>query len=203
MKKKIINKCMKIIKDNSPELNETKLAEIEYGLVAIYLLITKLVIILILAYIIGIFKEVIIFSFLYSIIRSPSFGIHASKSWICLLTSSIIFLGVPYLCLILHITLEIKLILGIIASLFILKNSPADTHKRPIINQTRRKIYKTISIIIALSFSLLSLIITNNYISNCLIFALITQCFIISPLIYKIFKMPYNNYKAYLPMANS
>ena len=197
MRKYIISNCMKIVADNNPDLDKTKLDEIEYGLISIYILITKLIIIFALAYILGIFKEVIIFSFIYAIIRTPSFGIHASKSWICLLVSSIVFIGMPYINLNITIPLTLKIILGIISTLLILKNSPADTHKRPIVNPKRRKIYKLISTFIAIAFTVISIIIDNNFISNCLISSLLIQCIIISPLTYKLFKMPYNNYKNY------
>ena len=197
MRKVIINKCMNLIKNNSPELDQVKLDEVEYGLISIYILITKLIVIFILASVIGIFKEVLIFSIIYSIIRTPSFGIHASKSWICLIVSSILFLGIPYICLTTNMSLELKFLLGSIGTIFIFKNSPADTHKRPIVNPTRRKVYKGISTLIAISFTLIAIFINNEFVSNCLILALITQCVVISPLTYKLFKMPYNNYKNY------
>lgn len=197
MRKVIINKCMNLIKNNSPELDQVKLDEVEYGLISIYILITKLIVIFILASVIGIFKEVLIFSVIYSIIRTPSFGIHASKSWICLIVSSILFLGIPYICLTTNMSLELKFLLGSIGTIFIFKNSPADTHKRPIVNPTRRKVYKSISTLIAISFTLIAICINNEFVSNCLILALITQCIVISPLTYKLFKMPYNNYKNY------
>lgn len=197
MRKVIINKCMNLIKNNSPELDQVKLDEVEYGLISIYILITKLIVIFILASVIGIFKEVLIFSVIYSIIRTPSFGIHASKSWICLIVSSILFLGIPYICLTTNMSLELKFLLGSIGTIFIFKNSPADTHKRPIVNPTRRKVYKSISTLIAISFTLIAIFINNEFVSNCLILALITQCVVISPLTYKLFKMPYNNYKNY------
>ena len=197
MRKVIINKCMNLIKNYSPELDQVKLDEVEYGLISIYILITKLIVIFILASVIGIFKEVLIFSVIYSIIRTPSFGIHASKSWICLIVSSILFLGIPYICLTTNMSLELKFLLGSIGTIFIFKNSPADTHKRPIVNPTRRKVYKGISTLIAISFTLIAICINNEFVSNCLILALITQCVVISPLTYKLFKMPYNNYKNY------
>ena len=94
-------------------------------------------------------------------------------------------------------SLELKFLLGSIGTIFIFKNSPADTHKRPIVNPTRRKVYKSISTLIAISFTLIAIFINNEFVSNCLILALITQCIVISPLTYKLFKMPYNNYKNY------
>lgn len=197
MKKFLISKCMNYIKKHT-DYNKTKLAEIKYGLEAIYLTISKLIIISLLTLILGIFKEMIIYLIIYNIIRMPSFGLHATKSWICLLTSSILFIGIPYLSKILTIPLFIKLIIGIVGICLMFKNAPADTKKRPIVSKKRRKVYKTISTILALIFTVLSFIIKDNYISNCFIFALVMQNAMISPLIYKIFKLPYNNYITYL-----
>jgi len=197
MKRIIVLKCMNYIKNNT-NYAENKLKEIEYGLISIYLTLEKLIIIFVLAIIIGIFKEMLIFIIIYNILRAPSFGLHATKSWICLLSSSLLFIGIPYLCIYINIPLIIKFITVTMGSLFMFKNAPADTKKRPIINKKRRLVYKTISTILTISYGILSFIINNNYIANCLIFAIIMQNLMISPLIYKMFRLPYNNYIQFL-----
>ncbi|MCM1370297.1 MAG: accessory gene regulator B family protein [Clostridium sp.] len=197
MKHWIINWCLEIVQKNK-KYSKDELEQIEYGLLSIYLLVTKLVIILILCAFLGILKEAIIFLIIYNIMRMPSFGIHASKSWICLVCSTIIFVGVPYISLHIEISPILKYIIGILGIINIYAFSPADTHKRPIINPTRRKVYKLLSTFIAIVYIILSFVITNNFISNCFIFAVIAQCITISPITYKIFNMPYNNYKLYI-----
>ena len=197
MKKYIINKTMNYIKKNT-NYNKTKLAEIEYGLVGIYLTLEKLIVIAIIAIILGIFKEMIIYLFIYNVLRIPSFGLHATKSWICLLSSTILFIGIPYLCIFLNIPIIIKLIIGILGILFMFKNAPADTKKRPIVNKKRRNLFKIISTILSIIFVALSIVINDNYISNCLLLALVMQNCMISPTVYKIFKLPYNNYVTFL-----
>ena len=197
MKKIVLNHWMNIIKNNK-RYDNVKLAEIEYGLTAIYLTISKLIVISLLSLLLGVFKEMIIFLLIYNILRMPSFGIHATKSWICLLTSSILFIGLPIVCLNIYLSTIIKIIIGIIGCLLMCKNSPADTKKRPIVSPKRRLTYKFISTILAVTFVVLSITINNNFISNCLVFGLILQNVLISPLTYKIFKQPYNNYKEFL-----
>lgn len=197
MKKFLINKCMNYIKNNT-NYDNTKLAEIKYGLEAIYLTFSKLIIISILALILGIVKEMIIYVLVYNFIRMPSFGLHATKSWICLLSSTLLFIGIPYLCIVLTIPTTLKIIVGIVGTLLMFKNSPADTKKRPIVNKKRRKIYKILSTILAIIFTICSIIIKDNFISNCFIFGLIMQNCMISPIVYKIFKLPYNNYITFL-----
>ena len=95
-------------------------------------------------------------------------------------------------------TFVIKIIICIIGVAFMIKNAPADTKKRPIVNKKRRLILKLISTILTIVFGLLSLLIKDNYISNCLIFVIIMQNCMISPFVYKIFKLPYNNYITFL-----
>lgn len=197
MKKFIVNNIMNYIKKNT-NYDDVKLKEIEYGLVSIYLTFSKLVFVSIITIILGIFKEMVIYVLIYNIIRLPSFGLHATKSWICLLTTSILFIGIPYLCIYLNIPLIIKIVICILGTIFMLKNAPADTKKRPIVNKKRRLIYKIISTILTLIFGIASIIIKDNYISNCLIMAIIMQNCMISPVVYKIFKLPYNNYKTFL-----
>lgn len=201
MKKVVMNYAMNIIKNNN-NYDEEQLAIIRYGLEGLYLTITKLIIILLLAFILNLLKEVIIFLILYNIIRMPSFGLHATKSWICLLSSTIIFIGFPIICKYLYITNYFKVILGLILVLFIYKNAPADTHKRPIINQKRRIFYKYCSTFIAIIFIFCSILINDNFISNCFIFSLFVQSFMIAPSVYKLFKLPYNNYLTYLANNN-
>ena len=96
-----------------------------------------------------------------------------------------------------EINLYIKSILGIIAICLMFKNAPADTEKRPIINEKRRLIYRYASVITSIIMIICSIVIQNSFISNSFILALIIQCFMISPAIYKLFNLPYNNYLQY------
>lgn len=197
MKKIIISKCMNYIKNNT-NYAENKLKEIEYGLISIYLTLEKLIIISILAIIMGIFKEMLIFIIIYNILRAPSFGLHATKSWICLLSTTILFISIPFLCKLINIPIYIKIIVCTLGIGFMIKNAPADTKKRPIVSKNRRRIYKILSTLLTIIFSTLALLIKNNFISNCFIFSIVMQNCMISPTVYKFFKLPYNNYINYL-----
>jgi len=203
MKKIFVNKCINFIKGYNPNLNETKIAEVKYGLEGLYMFISKLIIILLISIVLHNTKEVLAFLLFYSLIRLPSFGLHATKSWICLLFSSVIFIGVPLICNSINMSVPLKLFLGLLAIMLIFKNSPADTKKKPIVSQKRREVYKFISTIVAIIFVFVSITINNNFISNLLIFVLIVQNIMISPLFYKLFNIPYDNYKTYLLNLNT
>lgn len=195
MRKKVVNGLLNYIKErkNIDEETEEKLI---YGFESIYILVTKLIFIFIIALLLGIFKEMLIFLLLFNGIRTFAFGLHATKSIICLIVSSITFIILPYISSILIINKIIKEILGLICILLIFKNSPADTYKRPLINAKRRNKFKLISTIISIVYVSTSFF-TNNFISNCLIFSLLLEVIFISPITYKIFKLPYKNYLKY------
>ena len=184
--------------EKNTNYSKTQLAEIKYGIEGIYLTISKCIVIFIIALLLGIFKEMIIFILIYNILRMPSFGLHATKSWICLLSSSILFIGIPHLCIILNIPIIVKVIICILGICLMFENSPADTKKRPIVSKKRRKIYKTISTLLTILFSFIAIFVSNNFISNCFVFAIVLQNLMISPVVYKIFNLPYNNYITFL-----
>jgi len=199
MKNLIINNCLNYISKYNNYSNE-KMKEIEYGLVSIYLTISKLIVISIIAIILGIFKEMLIFTLIFNVIRMPAFGLHATKSWICLISSTIMFIGLPYLSINLNISIYIKSIMCCVGIIFMFKNAPADTHKRPIVNKKRRLVYKTLSTVLAITYAFIAILIKEQFISNCLVFSIILQNCLISPSVYKLFKLPYNNYIAYIKL---
>lgn len=197
MRNAVINKQLNFIKRYN-NFDDEKLSIIKYGLESIYILITKMVIILLSAFLLGLLKQTIIFLLFYNLVRLPSFGLHATKSWICLISSLLIFIILPYVCTILVIPTNYKLIMGIIGLFFMFKNAPADTYKRPIINKKRRLVYKILSCIITVVMTCISLFIKDQFLASSILISIILQCFMISPTVYKIFKLPYNNYKQYI-----
>lgn len=199
MKEVFINNSMNLIHKYYPNYSEEKLAELKYGLLGLYLMITKSIIIFGIALYLGLFKELLIFTVIYNILRAPSFGMHASKSWICLVSSASIFILSTYLSAKISIPINIKIIFGIIGILLMYKNSPADTTKKPIVSPKRRRIYKTVSTLIAIIFVIASIVIDNNFLSNSFILSLMLQNIMVAPTTYKIFGETYDNYKSYQP----
>lgn len=199
MKKRILNYCMNAIKNNcETKYNEEKLAEIRYGLEAIYLTITKVIVIFTVSLILGIFKEMLILTVLYSILRNTGFGIHAKKSWMCLTSSLIIFVGAPFLALNITIPISVKVILCGLCVIAYNLYAPADTEKHPLVNENKRRLYRNITVGLSLIYTFICLYITNEFLSNAILFSLIIEVGMILPISYKIFKLPYNNYKNYV-----
>ena len=197
MKKYVVNKCLNLIKKYR-NISENEEAIMKYGLEGLYLTLTKTIVILIIAAILGYFIESVIFTVLYGILRTFSYGLHAKKSWMCWIASITIFILLPILAKEINISIYIKYMVGIIGSLLIFKNSPADTEKRPIVNKKRRLRLKLISTTIVLTYFVLCLIVNNQFISNCFIYSILLQNILISKFTYKLFNLPYNNYLTYL-----
>lgn len=200
MKNKFLNYAINTININNPSYNDTKLAEIRYGLEGIYLSITKLIIIFLLAILLNILKEMIFMLIIFNILRTTGFGLHATKSWICLVSSSVIFLGGPLLAKIIIINNLLKTILSITSVILIYKYAPADTKKRPLIKEKKRNIYKFITTIKCIILNIFIIFIKNNIITNLIILGIYAEVIVILPKTYKLFNMPYDNYKNYKPL---
>ena len=92
MKKLILEKCMNLITTYNKDLSEKDKDKIKYGLEGLYLTITKLIFIIIISIILGIFKEVILLLLTFNGIRLTAFGVHAKRSIDCLISSSLFFI---------------------------------------------------------------------------------------------------------------
>lgn len=197
MKKLIINKCMELVTTYNKDLSQRDIDKIKYGLEGLYLTITKLIFIIIVSIILGIWKETLLLILIFNGIRLTSFGVHAKRSIDCLISSTLFFILFPILCIKLTIPLIVKIILVIPLTVLIGIFAPADTEKRPLINKKKRKIYKILSIIISIIYMTIAIVIKDNTLSNCFIFAIVIQIIIMLPITYKIFGVSYNNYKNY------
>lgn len=201
MKNLIINKAMNNIKNNCT-YDEIKFAEIKYGLESLYLFITKTIVILLLAYLLGLFKELILVLLFYSLLRATGFGVHAIKSWHCWVSSIIIFIGVPTLIKLFVIPTSLMIGISIFCTLIIFKYAPADTEKRPIISKKRRKIYKIICTSTSILYVLGIIFIPSTYLASILMYSIVLETFMILPYTYKMFGVKYDNYKTYLKSKN-
>lgn len=196
MKKKFLNLTKKLLITHG-NYTEEEIEIILYGLEAIYLTFTKLIIIFSMAYLLGIFKEMFYLLISYNIIRSQAFGIHASKSLYCLISSIIFFIGGGFLCKYCVLPLWMMVVIAVSCDICLLLYAPADTYKRPLINVKKRKKFKLCSFILGIIYTCLIISIPDYSIINYLLFGKVEAVLMILPFTYKTFKLPYNNYKAY------
>lgn len=190
-----LNHAIKMVKKYYLHYDDTKIEQLRYGLEGIYLTISKLIIIFLFAIYLGIFIEVLWLTLLFNIIRLPSFGVHASRSSICLIASSLIFLGVPLILKHIVFTPFWKYSICLICLISFILYAPADTPKRPIISPVRRKKLKILSVIVAILFIIKALTTSNIFMANNFLAATMVQAIMIMPITYKLFKQSYNNYQ--------
>ncbi len=181
------------------DYTEDELDNIRYSLEGVYLSFTKLVVIVALALILGICKELLILLVLFNIIRFPGFGFHARKSSECLICSTLLFIGVPILLKYVQLSKFALFIIGSVCTVLLAIYAPADTVKRPLPNKKKRKIRKIATTIIAIIYTIISFYLDSyNYtISYLLIASLMLETIMVNPLTYKLFKQPYRNYLNY------
>lgn len=197
MKKWFLSTVRNNIKKQYPKYTNQKIDEIMYGIEGIYLTITKTIIIFSIAIVTGIFKNLFFLLIAFNFIRLFAFGMHANNSWVCLFFSSFIFLGFTVACKYLVLNINLVIILYLIIFTTICLYAPADTIKRPLIKRKKRIKFKILSIIVVILYLIITLYFKNNYVTNYLLFGLIIECILILPITYRLFKMPYNNYKTY------
>ena len=191
-----------MVREMYPDYDEDRLDEIRYGLEATYLSITKLVVILFASFLLGIFKESIILLVLFNFLRLTGFGLHATKSWMCWVSSSITFLLVPFFCKSLVLPNYILVAISVVCLINFLLYAPADTVKRPLIHKKRRLLYKVGTVLIASLYIVLIFITKDTFLQNSLASAMLIEGALINPYIYKLFNLPYNNYKNYVISAS-
>lgn len=196
MKQLFLNYSMINIKRYYPDYNEQKLEEIRYGLEGIYLSLTKLVVISILSIILNIFYEMLILLICFNILRATGFGLHAKKSIQCWISSTIMFIFLPFISKYFVISKTVHIIFSILLLLLILLYAPADTYKRPLIKRKKRIIYKIITTINTLILIIISFYTTST-ITNLILFGILIEVILTNPITYKIFHLPYQNYKTY------
>ncbi len=197
MREKFLKSTMKSIANKYPDYDKDRLEIIEYGLESLYIMITKTIVISLIALLLNVFKEMLIIMILYNIIRTTAFGMHAKESWQCYIISITLFIGGALLFKYINVSFYANALIGAVSYIFLVIYAPADTYKRPLVNAKKRKIYKIITVINSSIFLILIIVFKNSNISTALSLGLLDSMLMIHPLTYRMFHLPYNNYKTY------
>ncbi|ABK61931.1 MULTISPECIES: accessory gene regulator B family protein [Clostridium] len=198
LSEKFSEKVTTYVKNTLPNKTEEDLEIIKYGVELLFMNFTKLPLILIVGYMLNIFKMTVCAMIIFSVIRRFAAGIHARKSYTCLASTMLVIYGSIYLSLNFKLSNILKIIIFCICFIIYLKYSPADTEEKPYLNKNLRKKLKVKSIAVIILYFLLSLVFNKNmFISNILIHFIWIEGILILPLTYKIFNRRYNNYENY------
>ena len=196
MKRKFVNASYQFIAKYE-ECDELKEKKIKYGLELLYNVITKLIVMLILSILLGLFKEYILFTIIFAITKRYTYGIHAKKSLTCWLITLPIYIGGSYFIRYAMIPSYAIYVIWLFGFTSFAIWAPADTPAKPLIHPEIRKKQKVFACITCLFYLMIILFFQYNAMNNAIIYSLIVQSICINPLTYLVTKTTYANYKVY------
>ncbi len=180
----------KKIRKEMPEVDDERAKVIMYGLQNIIGELPKGIIILIIAYILGIFKLTVISILIIAPYRCVSGGVHMKTHIGCIIYTLLLYSGSSLLGKYIVLTGNVKIVLAISVWIFcmimIKLYAPADTENLPILRKKERKQKQILSYIIITSEILIAIFIKNTTISGIIIFGDFIQTLTITRIAYKV-----------------
>ena len=180
----------KKIRKEMPEVDDERAEVIMYGLQNIIGELPKGIIILIIAYILGIFKLTVISILIIAPYRCVSGGVHMKTHIGCIIYTLLLYSGSSLLGKYIVLTGNVKIMLAIDIWIFcmimIKLYAPADTENLPILRKKERKQKQILSYIIITSEILIAIFIKNTTISGIIIFGDFIQTLTITRIAYKV-----------------
>ena len=187
----------KKIRKEMPEVDDERAEIIMYGLQNIIGELPKGIIILLIAYGLGIFKLTLISILIIAPYRVVSGGVHMKTHIGCIIYTLLLYSGSALLGKYIILTGNIKLIVAIIIWVFcmimIKLYAPADTENLPILRKKERKQKQILSYIILTIEFLIAIIIKNSTISGIIIFGDLVQTLTITRIAYKLTQNKYGH----------
>ena len=180
----------KNIRKEMPEVDDERAEVIMYGLQNIIGELPKGIIILIIAYILGIFKLTVMSILIIAPYRCVSGGVHMKTHIGCIIYTLLLYSGSSLLGKYIVLTGNVKIMLAIAIWIFcmimIKLYAPADTENLPILRKKERKQKQILSYIIITSEILIAIFIKNTTISGIIIFGDFIQTLTITRIAYKV-----------------
>lgn len=187
----------KKIRKEMPEVDDERAEVIMYGLQNIIGELPKGIIILIIAYILGIFKLTVISILIIAPYRCVSGGVHMKTHIGCIIYTLLLYSGSSLLGKYIVLTGNVKIMLAIAIWIFcmimIKLYAPADTENLPILRKKERKQKQILSYIIITSEILIAIFIKNTTISGIIIFGDFIQTLTITRIAYRVMHNKYGH----------
>ena len=185
------------IRKEMPEIDDERAEVIMYGLQNIIGELPKGIVILLIAYLLGIFKLTLVSVLIIAPYRCVSGGVHMKTHIGCIIYTLILYSGSALLGKYLVLTGVTKYIVAFVVWTFcmimITLYAPADTENVPILRKKERKQKKIFSYIILTVEFIIALIIKNTTITGIIIMGDLIQTLTITRLAYSITKNKYGH----------
>lgn len=197
---KICTFLTKRIQKEMPEIDEERAEVIYYGLQNIIGEIPKIILLFLIAWILGILKEVLFMFIVLSPYKGASGGFHLKTHIGCIIGTNIFYCGIVFISKYIVLENALKIIVALAVWLFgiimIKLYAPADTESVPVLAKKERKKRQIMSYITFSLGIIAGLLIKNTVISNILIFGNLMQTLTITKVAYKLTKNKYG-YEVY------
>lgn len=153
-------------------------------------MITKLIIIFILAFILDILKETLLLFLIFGGLRFFGFGVHAKTSFQCLIYSLSLFILLPLLFYNINLNLTSEIIIFLICFINLLIFAPSDSENRRFKKKKKYLIRKIFTLIVFCIY--VALHFYFNKLNNLFMISIIIQSIVVNPVTYKIMGIKYN-----------
>lgn len=198
---KICNFLTNRIKNEIPDVTEERLEIINYGIHLLIGEIPKTFVFIAIAAILGVLKEFFITMLVIMPYRAFSGGFHLKTHLGCILGTSLMYCGIPFISKFLILSNDIKYILislvWIFGMIMCRLYAPADTENVPILRKKDRRKKQILSYITLTITLIIGVIINNQAISNIIIIGMFLQSITITKIAYKLSNNKYG-YEVYL-----
>jgi accessory gene regulator B len=189
------------IRKEMPDVDDERAEIIEYGLHLVIGELPKNIVILGLAYLLGVFKLTLLTVVLLLPYRAVSGGFHLKTHIGCIVGTTLIYCGIAKIsCYIIFYNQILKYIIALSVWIFgmimVHLYAPADTENVPILSNRERKQKKMLSYIFLTFAILVACVIPNRKITNILIFGYLIQSIMITRFAYKLTRNKYG-YEVY------
>ena len=188
------------IRKEMPDVDDERAEVINYGLQILLGEVPKTFIMLLIAYLLGVFKLTLITFLILMPYRTFSGGVHLKTHIGCIVTTCAFYCGTALLAKYIVLSNVAKYILIILLAIFgiimIKLYAPADTENVPILSKKIRKQKQILSYVTFIIGLIIALFIKNNIISNIIIFGYLMQTCMITKLAYRLTNNKYG-YEVY------
>lgn len=150
------------------ELDNEQREVVAYGAFSLIQTILSILLVVLFGLLFNVALEALIISFIVSILRKYSGGVHASTSDICMILGTVIFIGLAKVVSITESLVSVELVLVVILLSFswtyyiVFKLAPVASVTKPISKQKRKRMKKG-SILILIVYLLIALSTTISY----------------------------------------
>jgi len=189
------------IRKQMPDVDDERAEIINYGMHLVIGEVPKIFIFIAIATVLGVLKEFAITLIVISPYRMFSGGFHLKTHFGCIIATTLLYCGIPFLAINISINdLYIKYIIIILVWIFGIimckLYAPADTENVPILSKKDTKVKQILSYITLTITLIIGAIIKNQIVSNIIILGMLIQSIMITKIAYRLTKTKYG-YEVY------